>query len=149
SSIMDFNVAYTPVRDPEPFESERIWTGLVAAISVVSVATLLDVGRLTLVPLYIRTVGQNLRDRGTTDRARVAVWVIAVVFVATSGVELLVRLRSRHGHLRNDDTRVAFLLAFALAASRLLMLVAGLFSLSRARAALTRHLSAAVRAELP
>jgi hypothetical protein len=42
-----------------------------------------------------------------------------------------------------------FLLVFALAAARLLMLLVGLFSLMRAKAMLIQHLRAAVRAEVP
>jgi predicted Zn finger-like uncharacterized protein len=131
-------------------ENLRVAVGLVAVLSVVSLASLIDLARLAVVPLFVRSVGRNLRDRTTADSGQTAVWVTAIVFCAAVGLELLMRIRNRtSGDSQVDERFVLYVLALGLAAARLLILLAGLFALRRAKAALNRHLSAAVRAEVP
>jgi hypothetical protein len=131
-------------------DSLRIALGLASVLSVLSLVSLIDLARLMVVPLFVRSVGQNLRDRGTADSGQTAVWTTAVVFFAALGLEVLFRLRNpTSAGSPADEGRVRYLLVFALAASRLLILLTGVFALRRAKAALTGYLRDAARAEVP
>jgi predicted Zn finger-like uncharacterized protein len=123
--------------------------GNFSIVPAMSLGSLLEIARLAVVPLFVHSLAQNMRDRITADKARFAIWCIVIVFLVTLGLELLSHLLKRDGPGKISETVISFALIFVLSVARLVMLAMGLTALLRAKTSLIRHLRAAVRAEVP
>jgi hypothetical protein len=136
---------------PEPSDGKDHHTVrvLAAILSLASLAAFVDAARLAASMLFVRSLGQQLRDRDTADKGKMAFWVTVISFVVAFGIELVLRLATRSGFARDDRQTLDVVLSSGLSAARLLMLLAGVFALLCAKGTVIRHLRAAVRAEVP